>query len=112
MKKKSFSTPLQDKIIENNAQCFKTKTIEEHPDTLLDLDFSVSEIEEAFSELNASSAVGPDGMSALLLKRCKKRDGSSLTYDMEITHLRAMPRYDEVWADHPHSQGWQQGRRK
>ncbi len=41
-------------------------------DKLLDLDFSKTEIEMALSDLNPSSAAGPDGMPAILLKNCKK----------------------------------------
>ncbi|XP_076038909.1 uncharacterized protein LOC143024064 [Oratosquilla oratoria] len=40
-------------------------------ETLQDLDFIVCDIEDVLSELNMSSAVGPEDMQAMLLRKCR-----------------------------------------
>lgn len=70
---KSFSTPLPDMKIGDPTEFFRVRPEDTgSSDKLLDLDFSINEIEMALSDLNPSSAAGPDGMPAILLKNCKK----------------------------------------
>ena len=49
---------------------------EDGDDSLNDFQFSADDIEKACSELKSTSAAGPDGVPAILLKTCKKYNTS------------------------------------
>ena len=49
------------------------KATDENEDTLSDLQFGPDDIEKACSQLNSTSAAGPDGVPAILLKNCRKQ---------------------------------------
>jgi hypothetical protein len=49
------------------------KVTEENMNSLNDLKFGPADIEKACSQLNSSSAAGPDGIPAILLKTCRKQ---------------------------------------
>ena len=56
---------------------------------LTDIQFSIYDIELACSELKASSAAGADGISASLLKTCRKKNrGSEKAQDRLIWIFR------------------------
>ena len=66
---------------------WKVDSLEEHfkecdvvTDTLSDITFTKSDIEEACLQLSASSAAGPDGVPAVLLKTCRKQLSLPLYY--------------------------------
>ena len=49
------------------------KVTEEATNILSDINFGPADIEKACSQLNSSSAAGPDGLPAILLKTCRKQ---------------------------------------
>ena len=65
----AFSTPKEDKIVEDPTSFFNTSDAD-HPH-LADFIFTSEDIEEACKELSADSAAGPDGVPAKLLKECR-----------------------------------------
>jgi hypothetical protein len=64
-----FATPRPAWSVLNFKEHFKEKEGEE---SLNNINFSPEDIEKACSELKSTSAPGPDGVPAILLKTCKK----------------------------------------
>ncbi|XP_068224286.1 uncharacterized protein [Palaemon carinicauda] len=66
---KKFSKT-QVKIVLEPAEFFKVHT--QHHLTLVNISFTITDVQEAISELKIYSAAGPDGVPSILLLRCKE----------------------------------------
>ena len=55
------------------AEHFKSESESQGESVLADFDFTVEDVEKACSEQKTSSAPGPDGVPAALLKECRKQ---------------------------------------
>ena len=64
--KSVFSTPIEDSIYSNITPSTNDKL------TIQDFSFDESHIVEAINELSNTSSSGPDGIPAILLKKCKE----------------------------------------
>lgn len=65
-----FSAPLMEKVIHSPDNFFIN--VDPSRAQLTDIDFSPSDFVEAIDRLRQDAAPGPDGVSAVLLKNCKK----------------------------------------
>ena len=67
-----FTQPRPDWSIQSMADFFEVDNSRPTGPILAELDFDESDMEYACSELSSTSAPGPDGVPAALLKNCKK----------------------------------------
>ena len=65
----AFSQPEESKRVTDPIEFFHG--VDPTKPSFTDLNFSAKDIEKALSKLKASSAAGPDGLSASLLKNCR-----------------------------------------
>ncbi|XP_068217840.1 uncharacterized protein [Palaemon carinicauda] len=65
-----FLQPTTAKIVLEPAEFFKVHT--QHHFTLVNIPFTITDVQEAISELKINSAAGPDGVPSILLLRCKE----------------------------------------
>ena len=72
-----YSSPLQDKAVSNPQEFFSMNNASQQLDSI---QIHRDDIIQALDQLSLSSAAGPDGVPAILLKRCKR----SLAEPLEI----------------------------
>ena len=65
---KVFSTPKEEAKVENPKEFFKDSLNEHKIDVI---HFDVEDIRDAIDQLSPHAAAGPDGVPAILLKKCK-----------------------------------------
>ena len=68
----AFSTPLPDMLIENPHEFFHSEDSDSEDSTICDFECSTDDIKETIKNLSSTSAAGPDGVPAILLKKCSK----------------------------------------
>ena len=66
-----FSTPDENKVIENIEEFFNSDPSEQL--TLKDITFAEEDIEKAIKQIKPHAAAGPDGFPTLLLRECSKQ---------------------------------------
>jgi len=64
-----FSKPCESKKVLQPKQFFSEVDI--NKPSLVDIDFTVEDIERAIDKMSANSSAGPDGFSAMFIKNCK-----------------------------------------
>ena len=68
----AFSSPRQDKIIDDENHFFLDTSEYSDNAILSNIEFSESDIEAAIHKLKSGASPGPDNVPAILLKKCKK----------------------------------------
>ena len=64
---KNFSKPMNDAKVENSEEFFKKGENEDEINNIL---FTESDVKDAIDKLSQNAAAGPDGIPAVLIKKC------------------------------------------